>query len=74
MTGTMTYSSTDVETKANAHDVNLVVIGSRSMTTSAGRWAIGIHGEIRRHGSVDRVIHGNSGATSHAGLLDTAAR
>lgn len=74
MTGTMTYSSTDVKTKANAHDVNLVVIGSRSMTTSAGNWTIDIHGEKSWHGSVKRVIHRNSGATSDARLLDTAAR
>jgi len=73
-TGTMTHSSTDVETKANAHDINLVVIGSRSMTAGAGRWTVGIHGEIRWHGSVDRIIHRNSGATSDAWLLDAAAR
>jgi hypothetical protein len=74
MTGTMTYGSTDVETKANAHDVNLVVIGSRSMTVGAGNGTNDVHGDIRWHGSVDRVIHRNSGATSDAWLLDTAAR
>lgn len=31
----LTYSSTDVKTKADANDVNLIVIGSGSMTKTA---------------------------------------
>lgn len=27
------YRSADIEAKANAHDVNLIVIGRRTMTT-----------------------------------------
>lgn len=69
-----TYSSADIKAKANAHDVNLVVVGSRSMTTSAVSCTIGIHAVICWHRIVDGVVHRNSGATSDAWLLNMATR
>jgi hypothetical protein len=67
-----TYSSADVEAKANAHDVNLVMVGSRitsmMLIVNCRRDAV-----ISRHLVVDGIIHWDSGATSNTRLLDMAA-
>lgn len=70
----MTYSSADVEAKANAHDVNLIVVGGRSMTTMMRDWTA-VRIAVRHwHGVVGEVAHGNRGPTSHTWLFDVAAR
>jgi hypothetical protein len=69
---TRTYGSADVEAETNTHDVDLIVVGSRSTASSMSGFTTMTGTDERWEGIEAGVVHRNGRSTGEAWLLDMA--